>query len=608
MTDAPQRRKQDKWIYKVARFFYRTFFMFGIAAFISFTFLLLTLSKMFSYTPPSLPEKILLQYTLTADLVEVAGKPSLSQPLLRPAETLHEVIEGLDEARTDPRVQGLLVKMQDPDLSLAQAQELRDAIKRFRAAGKFAWLYSSDLGSMAGGMTDYYIASAFERIWVQPLGGVALSGIALEVPFVKGLLDKIGVTADFVHKGKYKSAPESLTAQGMSPENREMSQSLVSDLYRQVTTDIAKDRNLNAASLQEMINRSPLTVEEAVKAGLIHTIAYEDEVLAAARTAADLAEGVDPINLGGYALVAGSTNLKKGVSGFLSKLTRKQAPPSALQDKKKIALIYGAGEIVPYGRQSHVSIGEKGMEAQKIVAAFKRAMEDDDVAAIVFRIDSPGGSPGAAETIYRAVTLAQKKGKPVIVSMGSYAASGGYWIAAPANKIVAQPATLTGSIGVFGGKFSLAGLWEHLGIGWEAVSEGENARMWSPNQKFTATQKEQFEKSMQNIYDAFITRVAEGRKLDRAVVESLAEGRVYTGQQAFDQKLVDALGGIDVAVSLAKAEAKIDPTQEVPVVRYPRPQSTLESFITLAMEGAFAPFDLKAAVKDVLLEPRMQLQ
>jgi protease-4 len=603
MNTIPQRRKDDRLIHKVGRFFFRAFFMFGVAAVISIAFFLMTLSKMFNYVPPTLPDKILLQYTVTSDLVEVAGKPSLSQPLLRPAETLHEIIDGLDDAGRDARVKGILVRLQDPGLSLAQVQELRAAVHRFRAAGKFAVLYADDIGSLGGGMADYYLAAAFDDIWLQPLGGVSLSGIALEVPFVKGALDKIGVSAQFAHQGKYKSAPESLTSTGMSAESREMTQSLVDDLYKQVTSDIAADRKLTPGALTGIVNGSPFLAAEAATLKLVDHVGYDDEALKAARDKAGLGAEDETTSLPGYALIAGATRLNKGVSGFLSKLTRKQDPPSALQNKKKIALIFGSGEIVPYGRQTHAALGEKGMAAEKIVAAFKKAMDDEDVAAIVFRVDSPGGAPGAADSVHRAVMLAQEKGKPVIVSMGSYAASGGYWIAAPARKIVAQPATLTGSIGVFGGKFSLEGLWSKLGISWEAVSAGDNARMWSSSQSFTPEQLARFDAQMKKLYDIFIDRVATGRKLDRTVAAQLAEGRVYTGRQALDNKLVDALGGIDTAVNLAKAEAGIDASQDVPIVRFPRPQSTLESFISLAMEGAFAPFDLQAAVRDALMTP-----
>lgn len=658
MSDTPQRRKEDKFSAKVWRFFYRFFFMIGVAMFISAVMLIVTMSRMMNYTPSSLPDEMVLTFVIKSDLVEVVGRPSLTQPLLRPATTLQDAVSALDLAAKDARVKGLVVRIEDMSLSAAQLQELRDALLRFRKAGKRAFVYADSYGGFGGGMGDYYLASAFDEIWLQPVGIVSIPGVSAEVPFVRDLLDKLGVETQFVHQGIYKSAPESLTERHMSAPHREMMQSIVSDVAGQMVDGIAASRGKSAADVRQLVEQSLFSEKDALRLKLVDRIGYYDEMVVHARRtlSTSLKTGKTPVEktdseavkedvaqetpvaengtaenqapekiasepaqkpqekaaaaeeeekpsaetiaLLGYSFVAETQALGKGVRGFMSKLTRREAPAAELRKKDKIALIYGTGEIVPFTARSQASpFGAGGMAADKIVQAFRSVQADDGVAAVIFRIDSPGGSPAASETIRRVIMETRRKGKPVVVSMSSSAASGGYWIAAPADKIVAQPGTLTGSIGVFGGKFVFSGLWEKLGVGWDSVSEGGNARMWSSNHSFTPAQLKRFDELMAETYEAFLDRVAEGRKIPRDEVKSLAEGRVYTGRQAKENGLVDDLGGIDVAVKHARALAKLKDDEEVPLVRFPPRKSTLEMFISLATEGAlFRPqFTISAA-------------
>jgi protease-4 len=639
MSDMPQRRKEDKFSAKVWRFFYRFFFMIGVAMFISTIMLVMTLSRMMNYTPSSLPDEMVLTFVIKSDLVEVIGRPSLTQPLLRPATTLQDAVSALDLAAKDARVKGLVARIEDMNLSAAQLQELRDALLRFRKAGKRAYVYADTYGGFGGGMGDYYLASAFDEIWLQPVGIVSIPGVAAEVPFVRDLLDKLGVETQFVHQGIYKSAPESLTERQMSAPHREMMQSIVSDLTSQMVEGIASSRGLSAGDVRRLVEQSPFGEKDALRLKVVDRIGYFDEMVTYARRTLSSSLGTDKtdaaqpapekaapenpdasapventaaapdankkdadqksaapaeekpsaetIALLGYSFVAETQALGKGVRGFMSKLTRREAPAAELSKKDKIALIYGTGEIVPFTSRSQASpFGASDMAADKIVQAFRSVQADDGVAAVIFRIDSPGGSPAASETIRRVIMETRRKGKPVVVSMSSSAASGGYWIAAPADKIVAQPGTLTGSIGVFGGKFVFSGLWEKLGIGWDSVSEGGNAKMWSSNHSFTPAQLQRFDELMAETYEAFLDRVAEGRNIPRDKVENLAEGRVYTGKQAKENGLIDDLGGIDVAIKHARALAKLKDDEEVPLVRFPPRKSTLEMFISLATEGA----------------------
>ncbi len=608
MSYIPKRRKEDKPLWRVGTFFQRFFIVIGIAATISTIMVLSTLTKLANYVPPALPDKILLTYTFKSSLAETIGKPSLDQPLLRPATTLHEIVDALHNGAKDKRVTGFVARLQGMSLEPAHIQELRDAVHQFRKAGKFAHIYSDSFGGFSSGMGDYYLASAFDEIWLQPVGLVAINGIAAEVPFFKDLFDKVGVRAEFNHKGKYKSAPESLTETGMSAAHREMMESLIGDLSGQIVAGIAADRGMTEAGVRALIDGAPYNDADALSKKLIDKIGYYDQLLAAAKKKADVGDdGVADITK--YTFVSDTIEINKGMAGFVSKFLRKEDPASSHKDKAKIALIYGAGEIISFGGKSKSGFGETGMAADKIVAAFHATMKDEDVAAVVFRVDSPGGSPEAAESIHRAIQQTRQKGKPVIVSMSGSAASGGYWIAAGADKIVAQPATITGSIGVFGGKIEFSQLWSKIGVNWESVAEGRNARMWSSNKPFTENERAQFESVLDNIYAAFLARVAEGRGMSRDAVAAVAEGRVWTGRQAKEVGLVDELGGLDVALKLAKQLALLPEEQPVPVVNFPPRKSTFELFMELATDGSafFAP-RFEISMEDVLQSLTAEMQ
>lgn len=593
MADHPQRRREDRFHRRVLAFFQRFLAIIGLAALICIVLIGITVSRFANFLPEPLPGRILLTYTFKQGLRETPGKPTLTQPLLRPPTTLHEVIGALQRAESDPRVQGFVARLQDVDYSTAQVQELRAAVHSFRKAGKFAWIFGEGFGGFSPGMGDYYLAAAFDEIWLQPVGLVSITGVAAEVPFVRDLLDKVGVLPQFGHKGRYKSGPESLTHSEMTAPNREAMESLVSDLFGQMAAGIAADRKFEEAAFRGHVNGAPYSDAEALSRRLVDRVGYYDELLEAAKAKAGVKDE-KPVALLGYLFNVKTTELDMGVSGFAHQYLKKADPAAATRNRRKIALIYGAGAIVPY-KSSSGTFGESGMSADKITEAFAIARDDEDVAAIVFRVDSPGGSPQASETIRRAVIQAQKKGKPVVVSMGGYAASGGYWVATPADKIVAQPGTITGSIGVFGGKLALSPLWEKIGVNFTGIAEGENARMWSPNKPFSEAEFARFDAALGATYEAFLQRVAEGRKITRAEAEAVAEGRVWTGRQAKEKKLVDELGGLDRAVEIAKELAKIDPKEKALVEQFPPPKSALEQFMSLAAEGALFTPQIDAA-------------
>lgn len=557
--------------------------MMGFSFFILVIMIGVAIGRAMDDKPEALPSKILLTYTFKAGIGEKLPKPSVTQPFVHTSATIRDLTEALEGAAKDDRVKGFLATIEDVQFSVAQVQELRDAIAHFRKAGKFAYIFGESYGEMSSGMSDYYFASAFSQLWLQPVGIVGITGISAQVPFVKGTFDKVGVTAQFGHKGLYKSAPETFTATDMSAPNRMALTEMIGDLSRQMIVGIAEARGLTPEAVRQLVDNAPYNDQDALKAKLVDKIGYHDEVLAAARKEAGLAEKDDTVDLSDYSPEAKTK--PKGLRGFIDEVKKEvekeEQKKTGSKGKRKIALVLGSGEIVSFGG-AHAGMGDSGIEANDIVDAFKDAREDKDVAAVVFRIDSPGGSPNAAETIRRAVIETQKAGKPVIVSMGSYAASGGYWVATPADWIVAQPGTITGSIGVFGGKFVFADLWSRIGVNWVTISEGAHAGMWSFNRLFTDEEMAKFEATLDNIYEAFLQRVMQGRKMTHDQAFNVAEGRAWTGAQAKERGLVDELGGLARAIEVAKERAKIDPKDDTEVEQFPAEESPLDMLLDFA--------------------------
>ncbi len=600
MAKDTEEKKKGGFLTAIGRFITRFFIVIGVAATISTVLLSITLSRAMTYTPPPLPEQIVLYYDFELELAEVVTKPSFSHPLFRPPTTLHEVVGALDKAKEDERVKGFIARVSGPRYSIAQYQELKDAIQSFRDTGRFAYVYADNIGGMSTGMGAYYLASSFDEIWLQPVGLVSITGLAMEVPFMRGLLDKIGVKPEVQHRGKYKSMPETFTRNDMSGPHREMMDALTGDLFDQLVTGIAENRGIEKDVLRALVDKAPLTDQEALEAGLVDRLGYADEMLELAKKKAagdtpkkdengkDIEPGV--VSLTGYAFHVQTQHEGSNMVDFVTNYYRKIDPHSQMVDKPKIALVYGSGAIVAADNGAHMDLGGgNSMDAGKIAKALKAASEDEDVRAIVFRVESPGGSPSASETIRRAVLKAKEKGKPVVVSMGGAAASGGYWIATDADRIVAQPATLTASIGVFGGRPDARDMWKKIGVSWDSVSYGKHAAMWGINRPFAPSERERVGVMMDRMYDAFLTRVSAGRGLDRAKVEELAQGRVWTGRQALEIGLVDELGGLKRAIEVARELGGVEDGEKSVVERFPAPRSTLEMLVKLAKEGAIGP-------------------
>ena len=503
-----------------------------------------------SVTP--LPGNVFLTADLTRELPEGASEEPLLRLLVGSKPTLRDFLDAIEAAGDDPRVKGLLARVGDDGLGLARTQEVRDAITSFRGKGKFALAFADSFGEFGPGTRPYYLATAFDEIWLQPIGNVGLTGLYAEAPFLRGTLDLLGIAPEFDHREEYKTAMNLLTETKMTPAHREEVEGLLTSLAGQIVRGIAQGRKLSEAEVRDLIDRGPLLGGEAVEAKLVDRLGYRDEVLAHARTRAG--SGAEAVRLASYLDRAGRPH----------------------REGSTIALIHGSGLVVRSGDGASPLAGSNVMAATEVTRAFRAAVRDPAVRAIVFRIDSPGGSAVASESIWREVVFARERGKPVIVSMGDVAGSGGYYVAAAADKIVAEPATLTGSIGVLAGKLVVADLLKKVGVSTDSVQIGANAAMFSPTADFSARAHSRLEAFLDDTYRGFKDHVATGRHMTQEEVERVAKGRVWSGEDAKARGLVDELGGYEAALRLAKQAANLPPAAPITLTVFPREETLPE--------------------------------
>ncbi|MER5645595.1 signal peptide peptidase SppA [Streptosporangium sp. NPDC002524] len=491
---------------------------------------------------------LVLELDLTEGLTD--GSPPvdpLSAVLAMRKTSLTDVLAGLKRARKDDRVKALIVKIGGQPLGLAIVQELRQAVVHFRASGKLTVAFAETFGELGGGTVPYYLGSAFERVYLQPSGDVGLTGVAMEQRFLRGALGKLGVEYQIGQRHEYKTAANTFTQDHMTEAHRESMGRITESITEQVVAGIADGRRLEPARVRELIDQGPFIGSEAVEAGLVDRLAYRDEVYDEVKEA------------------FGDNTLLLYVGRYAKALSAKKLPHPGEQT---VALVRGNGAI-RLGRSGRSPLGGGGaMGSDTICAALRAARRDDNVKAVVFRVDSPGGSYTASDAIWREVVLTRKAGKPIVISMGDLAASGGYMVSMAADAIVAQPGTLTGSIGVFGGKAVIGGLLEKIGVSSEIVGEGANSGMLSPSHAFSEAQWARVNAWLDRVYDDFVNKVAEGRGLSRERAHELAKGRVWTGADALESGLVDELGGLEDALALARKKAGL--SVDAPVRVYPK--------------------------------------
>jgi len=495
---------------------------------------------------------LVLELDLTEPLAEEAPSDPLRAALARRRLPLRLVLGGLRRAAHDRRVRAVVVKLGGARsaLDLGTAQEIRGAIDEVRRAGILTVAWAETFGEVGRGSVPYYLATAFEQIWLQPSGDVSLTGVASEVPFLREALDKVGVTPELAQRHEYKSAADVFTQRSFTPAHREMTERIVASLTDQIVDGVAAARSLDRGTVRDLVDRAPLFSEEALAAGLVDRLGYRDEIHAAVRDRV----GGDP------------------VLQYLARYVRSATGPSrrlTVRKPRVIALVHVHGPI-HLGRSGRGPFTGRSAGSDTVCAALRTAAAADEVAAVVLRVDSPGGSYVASDAIWREVRRTRETGMPVVVSMGPVAASGGYFVSMGADEIVAEPATVTGSIGVVGGKAVVSGLTERLGIGHGAVPGGRHSLMFSPLHHFSDEEWERLGAWLDRVYADFTAKVAEGRGLSAARVDEVARGRVWTGADAAAVGLVDRLGGLAVAVEAARERAALPPAP-APVLRsFPR--------------------------------------
>ncbi|MBU4569524.1 MAG: signal peptide peptidase SppA, partial [Alphaproteobacteria bacterium] len=524
---------------------------------------------------PITPDEVVLTLDLNAGLPDQAPTGGLAAFSGVPGFT--DILVKLKGAEQDKSVKGIYIRGSMTGIGTSRAEELRTALKDFRASGKFVIAHTQGMYGM-GGPSAYHSITAAEEIWMQPGTDFIINGVTFETEFLKGLFDKIGLTPQIYAFYEYKNAPNSYSETSYTAPHREALESLATSVWSTALTDIAEDRGMAMPAMKALLEAGPKSADEALEAKLVDQLGWpEDAEQAALDRAGEDAELVD---LNFYTAPASKAKVKDGV----------------------IAIVGGEGAVVTGGGGSDSPFSEPPAFASDNVArALLDAADNEDVKAIVFRVDSPGGSPTASDQIWRAVERAQEKGKPVVVSMGSLAASGGYYVSTGADAILANRSTITGSIGIFGGKFAIDGTANKIGITFDTVSIGGDFADAYGVSPFNQAQEAEVKEMLKRGYDRFLTLVGEGRGMTYDQVHNIPRGRIWSGTQAKENGLVDELGGFMAAITKAQELAGMD-TATLPVLAYyPQRKSgfeALEGFFGVSSETVRAAAVLSALVGD----------
>jgi len=475
-------------------------------------------------------------------------------------QSLGSLLAQFRKAKVDKRITAVLLDIDMSETGWAKSEEIRTAIEDFRTSGKPVYAYME-----TGLNKDYYIATACDKIFVPPPGELFTIGLAADVMFFRGSLDKLGVYPDMYQIGKYKSAGDTFTQKQMTDAHREYINSMLDDLYGRYLDGISKARKKSVDEVKALIDEAPYSAAKAKEIGLIDGALYHDDV------EKELKKRL------GY---KDTDDLHIARGGDYKQITQESL---GLNKGEKIAIVYASGDITS-GRSTFSGNGQETIGSDSLVKTINDVRDDRSIKAIVLRIDSPGGSGLASDIIWRAIEAAKAK-KPIVVSMSDVAASGGYYIACNANKIVAEPSTITGSIGVVGGKPVLKGFYDWIGVSNEYVMRGKNAGMFRESEKFSDTERAKFQEFLKNTYDDFTSKVAKGRGKEQTYIDSIGQGRVWTGFQGKERGLVDEYGGLDKAIELAKQLANIPADKGIQRVILPQPPTFLQQLMNLDDEG-----------------------
>jgi protease-4 len=542
---------------------------------------------------PSVENNSVLTLRVAGSLPDYVPADPLRKLFGNTDQSLTDLILQFKKAKVDDRIKAIILDINMSGAGWGKTEEIRDAIADFRTSGKPVYAYMEYAMDK-----EYYLATACDKIYVAPPGELFINGLAADVLFFRGSLDKLGIYPDMVQVGKYKTAVETFTRKDMSDANREFMNALLDDLFNRYVDAVAKARGKSAQDVRAIIDDAPYSSARAKEIGLIDGASYQDEIEKELKTKLGYKESDE------LRVVKGST------------YSQIEPESLGLDQGEKIAVIYATGDIGS-GKSENGPGGEQSIGSDTLSKAVKDAGNDKSIKAIVIRVNSPGGSGLASDIIWHAVEGAKAK-KPVVVSMSDVAASGGYYIATGAHKIIAEPSTITGSIGVFAGKPVLRGFYDWLGISNEYILRGKQAGMFRETEKFSPEERAKFEELIKRTYyDDFVPKVAKGRNKSLEYIDSVAQGRVWTGAQGRERGLVDEFGGLDHAVEVAKELAKIPQDKGVHRVILPYPRTFLQELLSQGDETriqakqqqavlAALPDDARRAVRYMTLLDRMQ--
>lgn len=527
----------------------------GTALFLVGVFFLvprLSLEPRADFEPPAL-----LWIDLNGPVVERAPPELLGFSLLAGQLELFDIAMALDRAAEDDRIAGVYLEVGTPGYGWAKAEEIRARIERFRESGKFVYAHTSFTDELG-----YYVALAADSIFLMPDAGLELNGFRVETPFVSRMLGKLGLEPQVEAIGVYKSAADMFRRDNMSDAEREMTEAILEERYRRFVDAVATSRTVDRARFTRAFDQGVYLTRDLAALGLIDGQAYATDVM---RRAIAAARGVEVSDVADSELESRFVD----VAAYAASL-----PDAERRPEGTIGLVYAVGAITG-GESGFDPVFGRTIGSKTMVRVLREVARDEDLDAVVMRVESPGGDALASQEIWAAVGEL-KSDLPVIVSMGDVAASGGYYIAAGADEIVAAPSTITGSIGVFGVLFNAAEAWDKLGIAWDTSRTNPAADFPTTTRALTEAERATFRRLIEDVYRSFVARVAAGRGMTVARVDAVAQGRVWTGTQAEDQGLVDRVGGLDVALAVAKEAAGIDPSAHVQLHVYPRQPSFME--------------------------------
>ncbi|MFZ1974520.1 MAG: signal peptide peptidase SppA [Candidatus Acidiferrales bacterium] len=494
-----------------------------------------------------LPSRGVLVMDLTGQIEEQRAPDIFSAFSGSSVPVLHDYVDAIDAAANDSRITGLVVRIAPLETGWGKLEEIRAHLLRFRKSGKTSICY---LGYDGIGNPEYYLASACQQVWLVPTAPVSIRGMIAQALFLRGTLDKLKIVPEFYHIAEFKTAGNTFTEKKFTPAHKEEVEGLLHSIYEQYLNDASSARGMTAPQFEALLDQGPFSSKDAVANKIVDRLGYWDQVQSYFKKED---KGWNPISLNRY------RPFVKNVGST------------------EIAVVHATGLIVS-GDSGTTPGGGFVMGGDSVASDIREARQDSAIKAIVLRVDSGGGSVVGSEVIRREVELANYA-KPVVVSMSDVAASGGYWIAAPARKIVADPDTITGSIGVLIGKLNVSGLYNLLGISTDYVATSDNATLFSDQQNFSPAQRAYIEKSLNETYADFTKGVAAGRKMPVEAVEKVAKGRVWSGSQAKQLGLVDELGGLDRAIEVAKGLSGIPASESVRIVRYPVEKSFFEQLL-----------------------------